>query len=96
MVQLWAGQRAGEPMKRDAFDHLLRNYVGTGWTCKRLRETCAARWINGGLPLEHTRRLLGIDSLDAMLPYASLVADTTEDAMRRVEPDIVEAVLASS
>ena len=29
------------------------------------------RWIDAGLPIEHTRRLLGIDSRDAILPYAT-------------------------
>ena len=90
-VQLWAGPRVGAAMKRDAFHHLLGNYLGAGWTYKRLRDTCAARWLRAGLPIEHARRLLGIDSLDAVLPYAALVTDTTEDAMHRVESRVAAA-----
>ena len=81
--------------ERDAFDHLLVNYVGAGWTFKRLRDTCAVRWIRAGLPLEHTRRLLGIDSLDAVLPYAALVTGTTEDAVHRFEPRVAAALTAT-
>ena len=83
--------RVGAPMMRDAFDHLLGNDVGAGWTYKRLRDSCAVRWLRAGLPIEHARRLLGIDSLDAMLPYAALVTDTTEDAMHRVEARVAAA-----
>jgi integrase len=84
-VKLWGETDVGAPIKRHAFDAMLRTYVGEGWTYKRLRDTCAARWIRAGLPLEHTRRLLGIDSLEAMLPYAALVTGFTETAMQRVE-----------
>jgi hypothetical protein len=49
------------------------------------------RWVRAGLPIGHARRLLGIDSLDAVLPYAALVTDTTEDAMHRVEARVAAA-----
>ena len=52
------------------------------------------RWMDAGLPIEHTRRLLGIDSRDAILPYATLVTETTEDATHRVEARAAAATTA--
>ena len=47
-------------------------YIGRDWSYRRLRDTCAVAWLNARLPLEHVRRLLGLASLEATLPYASL------------------------
>jgi site-specific recombinase XerD len=82
-VALHGGPGVGEPMKRDAFDKLLRTYVGDGWTLKRLRDTCAVTWVKRGLPLEPLRRLLGLATIEDTLPYARLVGGQLERHMRR-------------
>jgi site-specific recombinase XerD len=82
-VALHGGPGVGQPMKRDAFDKLLRTYVGDGWTLKRLRDTCAVNWVTRGLPSEHLARLLGLATIEDTLPYARLVGGDLERHMRR-------------
>jgi site-specific recombinase XerD len=81
-VALQAGPRAGEPMKREAFERLLRTYIGDGWSFKRLRDTCAVAWVKRDLPLEHLRQLLGHGDIKDVLPYARLVGG---DLTRRMQ-----------
>jgi site-specific recombinase XerD len=82
-VALHGGPGVGEAMKRDAFDKLLRTYIGDGWTLKRLRDTCAVTWVKRGLPLEHLRRLLGLATIEDTLPYAQLAGGDFERHMQR-------------
>jgi site-specific recombinase XerD len=79
------GGGVGAPMKRAAFDKLLRTFVGDGWTLKRLRDTCAVTWLRRGLPPEHLRQLTGHRSLEDMLPYMRLVGGTLEQRMYKLD-----------
>jgi site-specific recombinase XerD len=84
-VALYAAPTVGQPMKADAFDTLLRTYVGSGWSLKRLRDTGAARWVDDGMSVEHLRRLLGLSAVEDTLPYAQLAAGDVEERMHTVE-----------
>jgi hypothetical protein len=91
-LNLWEARSIRQPMKHDAFDKLLRTYVGEGWTLKRLRDTCAVTWVRAGLPLEHLRQLLGLATLEAVLPYAALVGGSVERKMQRLDPAFSSAL----
>ena len=84
-VALHGGPTVGEPMKRDAFDALLRTYLGDGWTLKRLRDTGAVTWIKTGMGLEHLRQLLGQSAIEDTLPFARLVGGDLERRVHRLE-----------
>lgn len=90
-IALHAGPTVGKPMKPEAFDTLLRTYVGDGWSLKRLRDTGAVRWVNKGLGIEHLRQILGQSAIEDTLPYAQLASG---DAQRRVERIESRALLA--
>lgn len=68
--------------------------IGRDWSYRRLRDTCAVAWLNARLPLEHVRRLLGLASLEATLPYASLATGTLERRMKRIEESFSAEVAA--
>lgn len=93
-LNLWAEETIRQPLRPDAFNRLLRTYVGPGWSYRRLRDTCAVAWLNAGLPVEHVRRLLGLSSLEATLPYARLAKGTLERRMTRVEERFAEELAA--
>ena len=82
-VATWSTDTLGQPMTRDVFNTLLRTYIGRGWTLKRLRDTCAVAWLRAGLPIEMARQLLGLSSLEDVLPYASLARGDLDGHMRR-------------
>jgi hypothetical protein len=84
-LNLWSAETVREPMQRDTFDKYLRTYVGEGWTLKRLRDTCAVTWVRAGLPLEHLREILGLATLEAVLPYAALVGGNAGRRMQRLD-----------
>ena len=90
-VALHAGPNVGQPMKPEAFDALLRTYVGEGWSLKRLRDTGAVGWVNRAMGVEHLRQLLGQSAVEDALPYASLASG---DAERRVHQLESRALLA--
>jgi hypothetical protein len=79
-VALHAAPNVGQPMKVEAFDALLRTYVGDGWSLKRLRDTGAVRWVNRGMGVEHLRQLLGQSAIEDTLPYAQLASGDVERA----------------
>lgn len=93
-LSLWNQETLSQPLSPDAFNRLLRTYVGAEWSYRRLRDTCAVAWLNAGLPLDHVRRLLGLASLEATLPYASLAKGTLERRMHRVEETFSAQVAA--
>jgi site-specific recombinase XerD len=80
-VALQGCNSVGEPMKRAAFDKLLRTYAGDGWTLKRLRDTCAVSWLRRGLSTEHLRQLMGYRTMDDTLPYVRLTGGSLEQRM---------------
>ena len=84
-LNLWEAHTIRQPMQRDTFDKYLRTYLGDGWTLKRLRDTCAVTWVRAGLPLEHLREILGLATLEAVLPYAELVGGSVERKMQRLD-----------
>lgn len=85
-LNLHAADTASQPMTRHTFDRLLLTYVGEGWTLKRLRDTGAVTWVRAGLPLKHLRLLLGLASMNDVLPYARLATMTLEQRVERVGP----------
>ena len=87
-LNLWSTDGVEQALAPDAFNRMLRTYVGEGWTLRRLRDTCAANWLNAGLPLEHVQTLLGLDSLAALLPYARRTTGTAEARLARIEPTL--------
>ena len=93
-LNLWAGETIRQPLRPDAFNRLLRTYVGAEWGYRRLRDTCGVAWLNAGLPVEHVRQLLGLSSLEATLPYARLARGTLERRMKRVEDRFAETIEA--
>jgi integrase len=44
-LNLHAKTTVREPMSEFTFSRLLGTYVGPGWTFRRLRDTCALRWV---------------------------------------------------
>jgi integrase len=93
-LNLWAEETIRRPLRPDAFHRLLRIYIGREWSYRRLRDSCAVSWLNAGLPLEHVRRLLGLSSLEATLPYARLARGSLERRMARVEERFAEEIAA--
>jgi site-specific recombinase XerC len=91
-LNLWSARTVREPIRAYTFDRLLRTYLGDGWTLKRLRDTCAVSWVRAGLPLEHLRQILGLKSLEAVLPYLALVGGDVERRMQRLDEAFSEAV----
>jgi site-specific recombinase XerD len=84
-LNLWSADTIRQPLRPDTFDKLLRTYVGEGWTLKRLRDTCAVSWVKAGLPLEHLRQILGLASLNDVLPYVALAGGSVERRMQRLD-----------
>jgi site-specific recombinase XerD len=84
-IALHGGPAVGQPMKPEAFDSLLRTYLGDGWSLKRLRDTGAVRWAGAGIGVEHLRQILGQSAIEDTLPYAQLASDGLEQNMHRVE-----------
>jgi site-specific recombinase XerD len=84
-LNLHAAPTMREPMSRHTFDKVLATYVGSGWTLKRLRDTCAAGWVRSGLPLEHLRQLLGLSRIEDALPYARLVRGSLDGRMEQLD-----------
>ena len=93
-LNLWSSETASQPLGHDAFNRLLRVYVSPECSYRRLRDTCAVGWLNAGLPVEHVRRLLGVESLEATLPYARHARGTLERRMERVEPRFAVEIAA--
>lgn len=93
-LNLWAEGTVGQPLRPDPFNRLLRTYIGADWSYRRLRDTCAVSWLNAGLPLEHVRRMLGLESIEATLPYARLAKGTLERRMARVEKQFALEIAA--
>jgi integrase len=91
-LNLWTADTIRQPMQPDTFDKLLRTYVAEGWTLKRLRDTCATAWVKAGLPLEHLRQILGLASLNDVLPYVALAGGSVERRMHRLDPTFSELV----
>ncbi len=91
-LNLYAADTANRPMARHTFERLILNYVGEGWTLKRLRDTGAVTWVRAGLPLEHLRQLLGLASINDVLPYARLATQTLERRVERVGPALDAAL----
>ena len=91
-----ASTTASAPMTRDTFDRLLRTCVGPGWTLKRLRDTCAVRWMRAGLAPEHLRQLLGLAHIEDVLPYLRLAQGGLDkalcDAEARSDGTLTEAL----
>ena len=94
-VQLWSSRRVGAPMNRDAFERVLRTYVGEGVTFKRLRDTCAARWINAGLPIEHGGGCLVSARLRRCCPTPRWRPAAQKMRMHRVEELLEPAMTAA-
>ena len=67
-IALHGGPAVGQPMKPEAFDVLLRTYLGDGWSLKRLRDTGAVRWASAGIGVEHLRQILGQSAIEDTLP----------------------------
>jgi site-specific recombinase XerC len=84
-IALHAGPTVAQPMRPEAFDALLRTYLGDGWSLKRLRDTGAVRWAGAGIGVEHLRQILGQSAIEDTLPFAQLASDGLEREMRRVE-----------
>jgi integrase len=89
---LWAADTVRQPVQSYTFEKLLRTYLGEGWTLKRLRDTCAVAWVRAGLPLEHLRQILGLATLEAVLPYVALAGGDVERKMERLDPVFSEIV----
>ena len=95
-LSLWSSRTCRDPIGTDAFNHLLPTYVGGEWSFRRFRDTCAVGWLNAGLPLEHLRKLLGLTSVEAVLPYAVHASGSLEARMARVEPRFNELVASDA
>ena len=93
-VALHAGPTVGQPMKPEAFDTLLRTYVGDGWSLKRLRDTGAVGWVNRGMGVEHLRQLLGQSAIEDTVPYASLASGDAERLVQQIESRALLALAA--
>jgi integrase len=91
-LNLHAERTKSAPMTRHTFDKLLLTYVGTGWTLKRLRDTCAAGWVRSGMPLEYLRQLLGLSRIEDTLPYARLVRGSLDGQMEKLDPIFTDLV----
>jgi hypothetical protein len=59
---------------------------------KRLRDTCAVTWVRAGLPLEHLREILGLATLEAVLPYAALAGGSVDRKMQRLDPVFTQSL----
>ncbi len=90
-VALHAGPTVGEPTKPEAFDALLRTFVGDGWSLKRLRDTGAVTWVNAGMGVEHLRQLLGQNAIEDTLPYARLASGDASRSVQRLESRALRA-----
>lgn len=88
-LNLHARTTVREPMTEFTFSNLLGTYVGPGWTFRRLRDTCALRWVQERLPaLELVERLgLAVSSIDPFLALAPITnEELIESAKRCYEP----------
>jgi len=68
-LNLWSVDKLGQPMSSDAFEKLLRTYIGRGWSFRRLRDTCAVEWLRAGLAIWDLQELLGHRTMKDTLPY---------------------------
>jgi hypothetical protein len=76
-----------EPMTDFTFGNLLGTYAGPGWTFRRLRDTCALRWVQERVPaLELVDRLgLAVSSIGAYLALAPITTEEMGEAFKRCE-----------
>jgi integrase len=91
-LNLHAERTKADQMTRHTFDKLLLTYIGTGWTLKRLRDTCAAGWVRSGMPLEYLRQLLGLSRIEDTLPYARLVRGSLDGQMEKLDTIFTDLV----
>jgi hypothetical protein len=91
-LNLHARTTVREPMTEHSFSRLLSTYVGPGYTFRRLRDTCALRWVQERVPaLELVERLgLAVSSID---PHLALAPLTNEELIEHAQPSRPVAVL---
>jgi integrase len=73
-LNLWSSRTMHEPLTQRTFERLLRTYVGTGSTLRRLRDTHIVNQINAGVPLEQLSVNLGVARVAQLWPHARCVA----------------------
>lgn len=85
----WLNVRASatvrEPVARDTFDKLLSNYIGTGWTYRRLRHTGGVNWLRAGMSLWELQRFLGHRSLKDTMPYGEAIEVPLDPLVERLD-----------
>jgi len=87
LLNLHAGPTVRQPMTEFTFSRLLGTYIGPGWTFRRLRDTCALRWVQERVPvLELVDRLgLAVSSIDRFLALAPITTkELAESALMRL------------
>jgi integrase len=96
-LNLHARTTVREPMTEFTFSSLLSTYIGPGWTFRRLRDTCALRWVQERVPvLELVERLgLAVSSIDPFLALAPITRQEMIEAMKRYEPEFMRLVGAN-
>jgi hypothetical protein len=90
LLNLHAGPTVRQPMTEFTFSRLLGTYIGPGWTFRRLRDTCALRWVQERVPvLELVDRLgLAVSSIDRFLALAPITTKELAESAKRCEPEL--------
>jgi hypothetical protein len=91
LLNLHAGPTVRQPMTEFTFSRLLGTYIGPGWTFRRLRDTCALRWVQERVPvLELVDRLgLAVSSIDRFLALAPITTKELAESAKRGEPELM-------
>ena len=90
-LNLHAGPSMRESMTEGTFSSLLSTYIAPGWTFRRLRDTCALRWVQERVPvLELVERLgLAVSSIDPFLALAPITTEELIEWTKRCEPEFM-------
>lgn len=95
-LSLWSAETVDTTMTEATFARLLRNYIGQGWTLRRLRATGIVTWIRPGVRLELLREMLGFADIAELLPYARCAGGDTVRELNRRDDRFAELVDADT
>jgi integrase len=90
-LNLHARTTVRERMTDFTFSSLLGTYIGPRWTFRRLRDTCALRWVQERVDaLELVGRLgAAVSSIDPFLALAPLTSEETIELAKQCEPEFL-------
>lgn len=91
-LNLWSEKTARKPITHDTFAKLLSGHVGPKWNFRRLRHTCAAKWLKAGMTPVEVQQYLGYAELKELAPYLAAASAPLERRVERLQAPFARAL----